>query len=309
MELAREWIRKGFKTRTILRICNIAPSTFYYKPKPKGDRPTAKQSGRPVPGFSLTFDGKRRSDAYIKRLIQHILNGEGEAYGYHKVTIELRHTYGIRINKKKVYRLLKELGVLLKAWTPRNRHPRQLANNRVVTGSNQLWQMDIKYGYVSGLQRHFYVASIIDVYDREIVGYYAGKTCSANAVAQTLQRALMKRGAFEQGTPVAVRTDNGPQFKSHVFRQLVDKAMIVHERTPNRTPDKNAYIESFHSILERECFTRNFFETYEEAFGVLDRFMDFYNNRRIHMSLYGWPPKKFREKLLRNEVKPLKLAL
>ncbi|MFX3631407.1 MAG: integrase core domain-containing protein [Candidatus Pristimantibacillus sp.] len=45
---------------------------------------------------------------------------------------------------------------------------------------------------------------------------------------------------------------------------------------------KKTYIESFHSILERECYQRNCFETHEEAFVEVDRFLRYYNNHRIH---------------------------
>ncbi|MFD1176886.1 IS3 family transposase, partial [Paenibacillus puldeungensis] len=62
-------------------------------------------------------------------------------------------------------------------------------------------------------------------------------------------------------------------------------------------------------ILERECFGRHIFMSFEEAFDVLDRFMDFYNNRRIHMSLYGYSPAEFAAKLERNEVNAFKIAV
>lgn len=264
-----------------------------------------------MPGYSFSFDGKKITDVRIKRLIEKLLEGEESAYGYRKITIALRRQHRIQINKKKVYRLCKELKILGKPREPKPAYPRRLANNREITAPNQLWQMDVKYGYVAGLKRYFYTTSIIDVYDRQVVGQYRGKESKTQDLLDTLQTAMVKRGIYAQEQKLVVRTDNGPQFKSHKFGQFFEanEEQLIHERTPNRTPNKNAFIESFHSILERECFKRHVFMTFEEAFTALDRFMAFYNKRRIHMSLYGYSPVEFFEKLKKNEVKAFKIAV
>ncbi len=239
------------------------------------------------------------------------MEGDESAYGYRKITLALRMQHHIQINKKKVYRLCKELQILGKPREPRTTYPRRLANNMTVTATNQLWQMDVKYGYVAGLQRYFYTTSIIDVYDRQVVAQYRGKESKTEDLLDTLKKALLKRNIYAQKQQLVVRTDNGPQFKSHKFGAFFEanQAHLIHERTPNRTPNKNAFIESFHSILERECFRRHVFMTFEEAFTALDRFMEFYNKRRIHMSLYGYSPVEFNEKLQKNEVKAFEIAV
>lgn len=307
--MARQWILKGYKVRPILRICGVAASTYYYQfahTQPK----QAPQGGRPVPGYSMTFKGRKVTDKQIKRRIIKLLEGEESVYGYRKITLVLQRQYGIQINKKKVYRLCKELGILGTPREIKTPYPRRLANNMEVTSPNQLWQMDIKYGYIAGLQRYFYTASIIDVYDRQVVGQYRGKEAKTKELLEALQGAMTRRGIYTQSDPLVIRTDNGPQFKSKKFGQFCEEnEVLIHERTPNRTPNKNAFIESFHSILERECFKRNIFMTFEEAFEALDRFMQFYNNRRIHMSLYGYAPVQFYEKWKKNEVKPFKIAV
>lgn len=213
------------------------------------------------------------------------------------------------INKKKVYRLCKEMRVLTPQRERTNTVPKRVANNRVVTGPNQLWQMDIKYGYVAGQRRHFYLASIIDVFDRAIVAHHKGKTCSTKDVLRTLQKALLKRKAIQPSHRVVIRTDNGPQFISKAFYAFCEQVGIEHERIPNQTPNKNAYIESFHSILERECYQRNCFETYEEAFIEVDRFLRYYNNHRIHGSLNDYPPKEYLSLVKKGFIKPKDIAL
>ncbi|MFW5438664.1 transposase [Paenibacillus apiarius] len=154
------------------------------------------------------------------------------------------------LNKKKTYRLCQELSILQKQRKRVSKHPRRLPKNRVVTEPNQLWQMDIKYGYVIGRERFFYVLSIIDVFDRVIVQQYRGPACEAKHAVQTLWRALESRIGEEESLPV-IRTDNGPQFVSKLFGDTCESLDLEHERIPPRSPNMNAYIESFHSLLER----------------------------------------------------------
>jgi len=263
-----------------------------------------------VPGFSWNKQGEKVTDARIKGYIRRLLENEEEStYGYRKLTVCLRRQYGLRINKKKVYRLCKVLGVLKPQREVHNRPPRKLANNRIVTGPNQLWQMDIKYGYVTGVRCHFYLASIIDVCDRKIVGYFKGKACETKDIIQMVRKALLKRNVFAGDTQLVIRTDNGPQFCSNAFHALAEEMGFEHERIPNRTPNKNAFIESFHSVLERDCYQRNSFESYEEAFDAVDRYIRFYNERRLHGSLKDLSPVEYLEKCLSGEMQFKAIAL
>lgn len=309
-ELAVAWINKGYPVSTMLRICRIPRSTYYYRLKhPK--RRTSSNGGRPIPGYSYDKNGQKVPDARIKRYLRRLLNGPHAASGYRKLTILLRRKYQLIINKKKVYRLCKELGVLAPQRVIRNAAPRRIARNRVVTGPNQVWQMDIKYGYVAGKREHFFVSCVLDVFDRQIIAHHRGKSCTTQHVMKTLQKALLKREvhAKELDRKLAIRTDNGPQFTSKKFHQLCEQHGVEHERIPNKTPNKNAHIESFHSILEMECFRRHCFETYEEAFAEVDRFIRFYNNERLHGSLYDLPPREYAELSMAGQIPFRKIAL
>jgi len=292
----------------VLRICRIPRSTYYYSLQhPERQQPKGK--GRPIPGFSCDKQGNKVPDTRIKGYIRRILQGPDAAFGYRKITTLLRRRYQLVINKKKVYRLCKEMNLLAPQREKTNAVPKRVANNRTVSGPNQLWQMDIKYGYVAGKRRHFYLASIIDVFDRAIVGYHRSKSCDTEAILHTLQKALLTRGIHQQEHKLVLRTDNGPQFVSKGFYAFCEQAGVEHERIPVKTPNKNAYIESFHSILERECYQRNCFENYEEAFAEVDRFIRYYNNRRIHGSLLDWPPTEYLRLVNQGVIKPEEIAL
>lgn len=313
IEVAANWIAKGHPVRTVLRICQVAHSTYYYRLQ-HPDRRKPKGKGRPVPGYSFDQQGRKVPDSRIKALIRRILQGPDAAYGYRKITVLLRRRYKLVINKKKVYRLCKEPGVLSPRQGKKQTVPRRVANNRKVNGPNQLWQLDIKYGYVAGLRRHFYVASIIDVFDRSFVAYHRGKTCCKHDVIRTLRKALLKRGIHEQEDKLihklVVRTDNGPQFESKDFRTFCEKTeRIEHEQIPTKMPNKNAYIESFHSILERECFQRNCFSSFEEAFAEVDRFIRYYNTKRLHGSLMDRSPAQYLQLVQQGIIQPQVIAL
>src|SRR5690606_32804830 len=111
-------------------------------------------------------------------------------------------------------------------------YPRRLARNRTITASNKLWETDIKYGYIEGEQRFFFVLSYIDVYDRSIIDYHIGLNCSGKDALQTLKRALLKRQQFDKLEKPVIRTDNGPQFISHAFQKGFETLKMEHERIP-----------------------------------------------------------------------------
>jgi putative transposase len=288
------FIKQGQPAASVLRIVGLAESTYYDRIKRMSKQPQAVQGqrGRPVPGYSLTETGEKISDEQIQEWLLELISGEEHVYGYRLLATCLWNAYRLELNHKKSYRLCRALDILQPQRQKRFKHPRKLPENRIITSPHQLWQMDIKYGYVAGLDRHFFVLSIIDVFTRVIVGYYRGSSCEAKHVCQTLLQALDSACTAEDERPV-VRTDNGPQFMSNLFGDMCEGSSITHERIPPRTPDLNAFIESFHSNMERDLFSKEVFATFEEAYAAVDRYMDFYNNRRMHNSLRRMPPVKF----------------
>lgn len=311
MTLASEWIREGFPAKRVLNILEISRSTYYYQ-KAHPVKDLKRTGGRPIPGYSMTRNGKKVKDETIKGYLMELIEGESCVYGYRKLTKDLRNRYKLVINKKKVYRLCKELDILIPQREKKAKYPRRLAKNRLVTGANQLWQLDIKYGYVTSSRRFFYVASAIDVFDRTIVGHYRGLTCEANQITKMLQKAFLKRVIYQhQDTQqtLIIRTDNGPQFISKHFEEFLSDQKVEHERIPPKSPNLNAYIESFHSVLERECFAPNEFVTFQQAFDTVDEYIKFYNERRYHGSLKDDTPKEYYQKWLQGQVQPKELAM
>lgn len=287
----------------MLRIVGVSRSTYYFQQSHE-PKPRTSSGGRPATQYTYTQDGEKVSDEQVKEWIMDAIEGDGFGYGYLKLTYWLKRNHSLVINKKKVYRLCKELGALKPQRRIKSKHPRRLARNRDITGLNQLWEVDIKYGYVHREDRFFFVLSYIDVLDRQIVDYHIGLRCEATDAVDTLKQALWKRKLFEASQLPTIRSDNGPQFVSMAFESTCEQLGVEHERIPPRTPNMNAHIESFHRVLEDDCLSRYEFESYAQAYAAVVEFMDYYNNRRMHSSLNYLSPVEFHEAHLENGMMP-----
>jgi len=308
LEVAARWISRGFPVRRVLRIVGVAHST-YYAWRNRCPRPHPRRGGRPMPGYSRTYCGKKVSDEGIKDLLRSAIGGDGYPYGYRKLTHWLRREHRLVINPKKVYRLCREMGILHPHRRRRQRFPRRVAATREVRGVNQVWATDVKYGYIEGERRFFFVQTILDVADRSVIDYHIGLTCTGAQAAVALQGALERRAAELGDRRPVVRCDNGPQFTSQAFRETCHKLGVEIEYIPVQTPNKNAHIEAFHSLLERECLRRHEFSSFAEAYMTVIAYMEYYNNRRIHSSLGYRTPKEYHEAILRKTVTPTPIKL
>ena len=245
------------------------------------------------------------SDEEIKEYLMELVAGDGFPYGYRKLSKCLKEDYFLKINNKKVYRLCKELDILKPQRKLKKHHPRKLAKRAKVTNSNELWEMDVKYGFISGIDQFFFQLSVIDVFDRNIIDYHLGLSCKAEDATRVLKNALSKRKLTKgmDNLPI-IRTDNGPQFVSNLFGDTCKQLGLKHQRIPVKTPNMNAHIESFHSILEEDCYSMNEFESYIQVYEIVSEYMDYYNNRYRHGSLNDRPPAEFYESLQNKEFEP-----
>ncbi len=117
-------------------------------------------------------------------------------------------------------------------------------------------------------------------------------------MVSTLKSAMLKRQLYEnEKTKLpTIRSDNGPQFSSGLFESTCEELGLEHERIPPRTPNMNVHIESFHRLLEDGCLSSEEFNTYGQAYEAVVDFMEFYNARRLHSSLYYMSPDEFHKK-------------
>ncbi|MDW8803213.1 IS3 family transposase [Clostridium sp. A1-XYC3] len=290
MALAKEYTQKGIKTSRACTLLQISRSAFYPKKETMKNEDESKgKVGRPIPGFSYGINNCIVDDSVIETLL-HEACERLPFYGYKKITRILRRNHGLQINAKKVYRLAKKLGLLL----PYVKHTKQghLAVARDITDINQLWQIDIKY--VKALNGQFIMLTdMIDVHSRKLVGREITKTATTNDAIVAVKRALLEN---EVTSKLILRSDNGPQFTSVKFEHFCKTNNIYHELIPTNSPNYNAHIESFHSLLSKECIAWNEIKNFTHGYMLIDEYIKFYNEERIHGSLNYMSPNEFIKK-------------
>lgn len=283
---------------------------MYYARKPE----PVRRPGRPAPGFTVNRDGITILDCTIVEILREyrasieFANGGGAR----ALSKYLAHEQRIYVNHKKIYRLCDENDLLL--FRQDEGKSRKFKKSRCeyleVNGPNQLWQFDLKYIWIHGENRWCFLLAFIDVVSKKITGWYLGKTCKAGDLVFTLNQAIKNEGITHEQSLV-IRSDNGPQMSSNRFhfhlRNLEKK--LVHEFIPPRSPDRNAYIEAFNSILEQEVIQVRYFRSHEEVYEAILRFMDFYNNRRLHGSLGYLSPRMFIEGVKNGSITPQVVAI
>lgn len=191
------------------------------------------------------------------------------------------------INHKRMYSICKENHLLLHRKQKRKRVGQRVYANRVVTGPHQLWQFDIKYGSIllqEGRSQFFFLCAFIDVFTRDIVAYHIGLKCLAEDILRTLKIALIEHKITIDHNLV-IRSDNGPQMTSKRLAEGIKTLPVVHEFIPPKCPNKNAYIESFFSIVSANVTGPRTFLNFRSAHKTMVDFIEFYRKKKIHGAL------------------------
>ena len=266
----------------LLSWVDLSKSSFYYKSSDgkRGTKPSV---------CTYRQDGTLVDDTLVIEKIKGILSQEFCCYGYHNVTDELREM-GYIINHKKVYRLMKEQNLLLgKVISTSGK--RQFVKHRKIEATRPMEYLclDIKYVWVAGESRNYYLLTVLDVFTRIAIEQIFQKSIRKMDVINIFRRINSAFGI----KGVTVRNDNGSQFIANDVKQFLRTAEANQEFTHIATPEENAYIEAFHSIVQREVIDRFEFQGFYEAKLTLQAHRDWYNNRRRHATLGTVPVKKW----------------
>lgn len=193
------------------------------------------------------------------------------------------------VNKKRVTRLMKEMG--LQAITPgphtSTPHPEHkiypyLLRDVDIEHVDQVWSTDITY--IRMPKGFLYLTAIIDWKSRYIIDWELSNTLDTTAPVNTLKRAL------EHGSPEIFNTDQGSQFTSPKFTQpLLDADVKISMDGRGRALD-NVFIERFWWTLKYENIHPNVYETGEELHRGIEAYISYYNQERKHSSLDNRTP-------------------
>jgi len=207
------------------------------------------------------------------------------AEGYRRLTYMMIDDNVVAVSPSTTYRVLKSSG-LLNRW------------NKIKTSSkgsgfdqptipHEHWHTDIKYVNFRGT--FLFLISVIDGYSRYIVHHELRTNMQEYDVQITLQRALEK---YPSVKPRLI-TDNGSQYISKDFAEYLKFVGLQHIRTSIAYPQSNGKIERYHRTIHQECLATKSLINLDDARVQIDNFINYYNTKRLHSSLFYLTPDDF----------------
>ena len=253
-------------------------------------------------GYFAWRDGResprRSADRALTTQIATIHREQRAVYGSPRIHRALRQQ-GTRVGRKRVERLMRSAGIRV---TPRRRfavttdsnhdHPiaaNLLAQDFTATAPNQKWVTDITY--IPTGDGWLYLAAIIDLFSRRVVGWAMASTMETSLVRSALDMALGNRSP---GKDLIHHSDRGSQYASESYRSALRQQGITASMSRRGNCYDNAVIESFWHSLKVELVHRRSFATRSEAEQDIFEYIEvFYNRVRLHSSIGYVSPAAF----------------
>ena len=263
-------------------------------------------SGLPSSSYYYKLDKQSRSrrddeDEKLRQQIERI-HEEFPGYGYRRVAHELVRR-GVKVNGKRVRRVMKKFGLRPITWrtfvrTTDSRHALpihpNLIKNRQVRAVNEVWVADITYIRIRS--SFVYLAAILDLYSRKVVGWAISKRIDTELCLAALQMALETRST----RGCIHHSDRGVQYASAAYVGLLRQHGLQISMSAKGNPYDNAFMESFYKTLKYEEVHLWNYETYEDVIERLPFFIEeVYNRKRLHSSIGYVPPNEFEASVLK----------
>jgi transposase InsO family protein len=245
-----------------------------------------------IPRSTLYYKSKQLTKDWVtKQLIEEALHVY-PSYGHKRLAIHLK------INRKRILRVMKLYGI-----KPYRRHrkpfkyvkPREyevfpnLLKKTALTHRNQIWVTD--FTYLWHQSRFIYVATVLDIYTREVVGVAVMSQHSTQLVLQALISALMKHPRAD-----IIHSDHGSEYTSKLFQEFCLSSGISLSMNSKGSPWENGYQESFYDKFKIDLGDPNRFHDLGELVYEIYRTIYVYNTTRIHTAL-RMSPSQFAEKI------------
>jgi putative transposase len=271
-----------FSIRAMCRVLEVSPSGYY------------AWRGR-------MSSVRTREDESLRGRIVAIHGQSRRTYGSPRIHAELKEE-GRRVGRKRVARLMKEAGLVgvsrrksihTTRRDPAARPAPDLVDRKfTASGPNQLWVADMTY--IPTLAGFLYLAVVLDVWSRKIVGWAMSSRLAKEIVLDALQMALDQR---RPSAGVIHHSDQGCQYTSIEFGKRCRDAGVRPSMGSVGDCYDNAMCESFFATLECELLDRvRFADRAEAELAVFDFIEGFYNTRRRHSALRYLAPVVFEER-------------
>lgn len=252
----------------------------------------AKKLG--VSRSSLYYKAKQDAiDEEVAKAIKKVL-AKHKSYGHKRIAPELH------MNKKRILRVMKKFGI--KPYRRRARIPWKKEDERKEATKwkneikefcpirpNIVWASDFTYIKFAG--SFIYLATIIDIYTREIIGWNISVRHDTKLVLGALEHAIERTGA----TPIYLHSDQGSEYDAKRYEEFVLGKGIILSMSKKSSPWENAFQESFYSQFKVDLGYVYRFGTVEELIEEIYQTIYYYNNQRFHSSL-KMAPVAFKQK-------------
>jgi transposase InsO family protein len=237
----------------------------------------------------------------VRDLIEKV-QAEFPFYGYRRVHVHLERKHGVTINGKRILRVMRKYGLRALIWrgfkikTTDSDHPYGYARNLLpglkVTEINQVWVADITY--IRILTGFVYLAAILDLFSRKVIGWAISKRIDAELCLKALDDAIEKR---RPRAGLIHHSDRGVQYACDDYRQRLQDHEIVPSMSAKGYCYDNAFMESWFKTLKAEEVYLTEYETIDDVLRGVPSFIEaVYNEKRLHSSLGYYSPVEF-EKL------------
>ena len=283
-----EYLEQKFPLKPLLKILELPRSSYYYKPT--GTKAGKRKANHFYKGAELVPEQILIED------IASLLSGEFVDYGYYKTFIHLKRELNYLIGSNRTYRIMKENSLLKFQRSKQKRINRNWVKDLVpkVDHPFTFMEFDIKFAYIQGSRSNIMILTVLDVFSRWNLGQYISHSIKKEDVIDLFEKIISE---YQMPASFIVRNDNGSQFVAGLVQEYFAKKNIVQEFTKPSTPQQNAHIESYHSIMESAVCQRFEFENKKDFIATMQRFRKFYNFDRIHGGLAYNSPAKFLRKI------------
>lgn len=244
---------------------------------------------------------RENENKLIEKEILSISKESQNRYGAIKINRSLKGK-GINISIKRTQRLMKKLGiksVIIKKYRPMVK--KQVIPNKLnilkrdfsTTTINEKWVTDITYIHTIK-DGWCYLASVMDLYSRKIIGYSMSKTIDTALALQAVKNAIKLQKPTK---PLILHSDLGCQYTSAAFEEYIKNTkIIIHSFSGKGCPYDNACIESFHASLKKEEVNLvHYFDYTTARLAIFEYIEAWYNRKRIHGSIGYITPQQCEE--------------
>lgn len=207
---------------------------------------------------------------------------ERRRFGYRRVHVLLRRE-GFLVNRKKVQRIYKALGLAMRCRGRRKRALGTRSPTLCPTGPNQRWSLDFVSDQLAD-GRRFRVLAVVDNYTRECLAAVPDTSLPGARVVRELRQLVEMRGL-----PQMIVSDNGTEFTSNAVLAWSQGRVQWHYIQPGR-PMQNGHVESFNGRFREECLSENLFDSLNHAREVIEQWREDYNTCRPHSALDNRTP-------------------